>query len=45
VVETLRAFADGRVRIEGKRVVDAGGQSIAGYDLTEQIEALVGDQK
>lgn len=41
VVETLRAFADGRVRIEGKRVVDAGGQPIAGYDLTEQIEALV----
>ncbi len=42
VVETLRAFADGRVRIEGKRVVDAGGQTIRGYDLTEQIEALVG---
>jgi folate-dependent phosphoribosylglycinamide formyltransferase PurN len=42
VVETLRAFADGRVRIEGKRVVDAGGQPIAGYDLTRQIEALVG---
>jgi phosphoribosylglycinamide formyltransferase-1 len=41
VVETLRAFADGRVRIEGKRVVDAGGQPIAGYDLTEQIEALI----
>ncbi len=42
VVETLRAFADRRVRIGGKRVVDAGGQPIAGYDLTEQIEALVG---
>jgi phosphoribosylglycinamide formyltransferase-1 len=42
MVETLRAFADGRLRIESKRVVDAGGQPIAGYDLTEQIEALVG---
>ena len=41
VVETLCAFADGRVCIEGKRVVDAGGQPIAGYDLTQQIEALV----
>jgi phosphoribosylglycinamide formyltransferase 1 len=42
VVETLRAFADRRLRIESKRVVDASGQPIAGYDLTEQIEALVG---
>jgi Folate-dependent phosphoribosylglycinamide formyltransferase PurN len=42
VVETLRAFADGRVRIEGKRVVDASGREIEGYDLSGEIEALVG---
>jgi phosphoribosylglycinamide formyltransferase 1 len=42
VVETLRTFADGRLRIESKRMVDAGGHPTAGYDLTEQIEALVG---
>jgi folate-dependent phosphoribosylglycinamide formyltransferase PurN len=42
VVETLRAFADGRVRIEGKRVVDASGREIEGYDLSDEIEALVG---
>ena len=41
VVETLRAFAEGRVRIHGKRVVDAQGREIAGYDLTDQIERIV----
>ncbi len=41
VVETLRAFAEGRVRIRGKRVVDAQGQETAGYDLTEEIERAV----
>jgi folate-dependent phosphoribosylglycinamide formyltransferase PurN len=38
VVETLRAFADGRIRIEDKRVVDASGHVIEGYDLSEDIE-------
>jgi phosphoribosylglycinamide formyltransferase-1 len=38
VVETLRAFADGRLRVRHKRVVDAEGREIAGYDLTEAIE-------
>lgn len=41
VVETLRAFADGRVRIEGKRVLDGDGREIGGYDLTEEIERVV----
>lgn len=41
IVATLRAFADGKVRIGGGRVLDAAGQPIAGYDLTEEIEALV----
>jgi phosphoribosylglycinamide formyltransferase 1 len=43
VVATLRAFADGKVRIEGGRVVDAGGRPIAGYDLTEEIDAACPD--
>ncbi len=42
VLETLRAFADGRLRIEDKQVVDAGGRTIDGYDLSEEIEALAG---
>jgi folate-dependent phosphoribosylglycinamide formyltransferase PurN len=41
VIETLRAFADGRIRIENKRVVDATGNAIEGYDLTDEIEAIV----
>jgi folate-dependent phosphoribosylglycinamide formyltransferase PurN len=41
VIETLRAFAEGRVRIEGKRVVDASGVLVEGVDLTDEIEAVV----
>lgn len=41
VIETLRAFADGRVRIVNKQVVDASGQPIGGYDLSPEIERLV----
>ncbi len=42
VVATLRAFADGKVRIEGGRVVDTDGRPIAAYDLTQEIDRLVG---
>ncbi len=38
VIETLRAFADGRVRIQDKQVVDPEGSPIPPYDLSEQIE-------
>lgn len=41
VIETLRAVADGRVRIVDKRVVDASGKPVEGYDLTDEIERLV----
>lgn len=41
VVETLRAFADGRVRIENKRVLDSEGHEVDGYDLTGEIERAV----
>lgn len=39
VVETLRAFAEGRVRVEGGAVVDGQGRPIEGLDLTAEIEA------
>jgi len=45
VVETLRAFAEERVRIRDKRVVDAQRHEIAGYDLTEEIERIVAGTK
>ena len=41
VIETLRAFAGGWVGIVDKRVVDASGRAIGGYDLTEEIERMV----
>ena len=40
VVATLRAFADGKVRIEGVRVVGADGRPMAAYDLTAEIDRL-----
>lgn len=39
VTETLRAFADARIGIANKHVVDAAGVTIKGYDLSEAIEA------
>lgn len=41
VVATVRAFAEGRVRIDNKRVLDDGGRPIPGYDLTQEIERVV----
>lgn len=42
VVATLRAFALGRLRIEGRRVVDTAGRELAGgLDLTAEIDRAV----
>lgn len=41
VIETLRAFAEGHVRIDAKRVVDSRGSPIAPFDLTTEIERSV----
>lgn len=38
IVETLRAFADGRIRVLDKRPVNEDGRRIKGYDLTSEIE-------
>ncbi|MSQ15849.1 MAG: phosphoglycerate transporter [Dehalococcoidia bacterium] len=42
IVTTLRAFAEGRVKIKGGAVLDTAGKPLQGYDLTAEIEALVG---
>ena len=42
VVETLRAFAQGRARIDGGAVTDGQGRPIEGLDLTGEIEAGLG---
>ncbi len=42
IVATIRAFSQGRVRIDGdRRVVDAAGEPINGYDLSGEIDDLV----
>lgn len=41
VIETLRALATGRVRVEGGRVLDERGRDSSGLDLSEDIEKTV----
>jgi len=39
VIETLRAFAEARIHIENKQVVDADGERVEPVDLSAEIEA------
>ena len=41
IVATLKAFSEGRGRVEDGKVLSATGESIGGYDLTEEIEEAV----
>ena len=41
IIATLKAFSEGRVRIEGGKVIDAQGKPVEGYNLTEEIERTV----
>ena len=41
IIATLKAFRQGKVRIEGGRIVDAEGEKINGYDLTEEIDITI----
>lgn len=41
LVETLRAFGDDRIRIEGDRVMTGDTKIVGGYDLTPEIESLL----
>jgi phosphoribosylglycinamide formyltransferase-1 len=41
ILTTLKAFSRGKVRIEKKRVVNADGRPIKGYNLTKEIDRLV----
>jgi phosphoribosylglycinamide formyltransferase-1 len=43
VLQTLRAFSQGRLRVEGGRVLDAEGRELrGGLDLTLEIDSRVG---
>jgi folate-dependent phosphoribosylglycinamide formyltransferase PurN len=39
VVETLRAFADARLRLDDDRIMAGDTKIVSGYDLTPEIEA------
>jgi hypothetical protein len=42
IIATIKAFSQARIRItDDKRVVDAKGKPIRGYDLTDEINELV----
>ena len=41
VIETLRAFAEGRIRISGKRPTKSAGNPVPAADLTQEIERTV----
>jgi len=41
ITATVKAFSEGRVKVEQGRVVDASGNPIKGYDLTREIDEIV----
>jgi folate-dependent phosphoribosylglycinamide formyltransferase PurN len=41
IIATLKAFSEGRVRIEKGRVVDSSGTGTEGYNLSEEIDEKV----
>jgi len=42
IIATIRAFSQGRIRIDAdRRVVDAAGSPIDGYDLSSEIDNLI----
>jgi phosphoribosylglycinamide formyltransferase-1 len=45
VIATLKAFSEGKIKItKDRKVVDAAGRIINGYDLTKEIDAMVSDK-
>jgi phosphoribosylglycinamide formyltransferase-1 len=41
IIASIKAFSEGRVRVEAGKVLDTHGKIIAGYDLTQEIGRLV----
>ena len=41
IVSTVKAFSEGRVRVENGTIIDSSGNTIAGYDLSEEIDRIV----
>ena len=41
VIETLRAFGEGRLRLDGERIFAGGTKVVGGFDLTPEIEGAL----
>ena len=42
IIYTLKAFSEGKIRISAdKKLLDSAGNTIQGYDLTDEIEAAI----
>ena len=41
IISTLKAFSQGKVKIESGKVVDAEGRPIRGYNLTDEINKII----
>ena len=42
IIATIKAFSHGKIKItEDKKVIDADGKAIMGYDMTNEINELV----
>ncbi len=43
IVETIRSFADGRVRIEDKKLIVGGKKLDTAFDLSEEVDRAIGE--
>ena len=43
IVETIRSFADGRVRIEDKKLIVGGKKLDTAFDLSEEVDRSIGE--
>jgi len=41
IVTTVKAFSEGRVSVQSGKIVDSSGNTIPGYDLSEEIDRIV----
>jgi folate-dependent phosphoribosylglycinamide formyltransferase PurN len=45
IIATLKAFSLGRVRIREGKVTDSGGRPLNGYNLSEEIDRIAGEDR
>jgi folate-dependent phosphoribosylglycinamide formyltransferase PurN len=45
IIATIKTFSEGKVKIEQKKIVDASGKLIRGYDLTQEIDKIISMSK